>query len=59
MGDRLLVWGLNAAAVWPVGATTDWITAVAYSPDGSNILTTGYGWGGWLWDTSTGRLVAR
>jgi WD40 repeat protein/DNA-binding SARP family transcriptional activator/energy-coupling factor transporter ATP-binding protein EcfA2 len=70
-GTRLLTGGGDGTArVWditPAGTAEAFgayqpngFRGVAYSPDGSSILTTGYQqgtWGGWLWDPSTGRRV--
>ena len=43
----------------PVVAHDDTVTTVVYSPDGTRILTAGWDASVALWDTETGRLVAR
>jgi WD40 repeat protein/serine/threonine protein kinase len=68
-GTKLLTGGGDGTArVWDItpastaealgAAESDALTSVAYSPDGSSLMTTGLSpEGGWLWDGSSGERI--
>ena len=72
MGDRMVrIWNARTGTlVRELRGHRDWINAIAFTPDGTRILSAGGGnpedWGGfgsscdrsiWLWETSTGRVL--
>jgi WD40 repeat protein len=48
----------DGALAFEIRKHTDWITAIAFSPDGQTLLTADRNGGAWLWEAETGREIA-
>jgi serine/threonine protein kinase/WD40 repeat protein len=61
-GANVVVWDLSREH-WPRsvcrGATTYNVYALAFSPDGTTLVSAGHDWFANVWDTATGRLLLK
>jgi len=56
-GELIRIWNLQTGAMREFPHPGETITAVAWSPDGTQLLTGGYGWLVRLWDARSGQPI--